>query len=205
MPITGTGTTDEAEPGRSTCSATTWSPPRSARWTASRPTSPARPAAAGDFNDAMIGNLPYVFAFVLVGGVPAAAGHVPLDRDPDQGDRAQPAVRRRRLRSAGLVFQHGWARAARLRRTADRLLAAAVPVRDPVRALDGLPRVHPDPDPRGLRPRHEDRGRGRTRDQEHRRRRHQRRDRDGRGVLDVRDSRRAADSSRWASASRSPS
>ena len=30
----------------------------------------------------------------------------------------------------------------------DRLLAADVPVRDPVRPLDGLPRVHPQPDPR---------------------------------------------------------
>ena len=34
-----------------------------------------------------------------------------------------------------------------------RVLAADVPVRDPVRALDGLPRVHPEPDPRGVRPR----------------------------------------------------
>ena len=34
--------------------------------------------------------------------VPAAAGHVPLDRDPDQGDRAQPAVGGRRLRRADL-------------------------------------------------------------------------------------------------------
>ena len=33
------------------------------------------------------------------------------------------------------------------------LLAAAVPVRDPVRPVDGLPRVHPQPDPRGGRPR----------------------------------------------------
>ena len=32
--------------------------------------------------------------------VPAAAGHVPLDRDPDQGDHAQPAVGRRVLRAA---------------------------------------------------------------------------------------------------------
>ena len=31
-----------------------------------------------------------------------------------------------------------------------RVVAADVPVRDPVRALDGLPRVHPEPDPRGL-------------------------------------------------------
>ena len=34
-------------------------------------------------------------------GLRAAAGDVPLDRDPDQGDRAQPAVGRRRLRRAG--------------------------------------------------------------------------------------------------------
>ena len=33
-------------------------------------------------------------------GVPAAARHVPVDRDPDQGDPAQPAVRRGRLRRA---------------------------------------------------------------------------------------------------------
>ena len=33
------------------------------------------------------------------------------------------------------------------------LLAAAVPLRDPVRPVDGLPRVHPQPDPRGGRPR----------------------------------------------------
>ena len=32
-------------------------------------------------------------------------------------------------------------------------LAPDVPVRDPVRALDGLPRVHPEPGARGLRPR----------------------------------------------------
>ena len=59
-------------------------------------------------------------------------------------------------------------------------LAAAVPVRDPLRAVDGLPRVHPQPDPRGLRPRHEDRGRGRARDQGHGLDGDQRRDRDGR-------------------------
>ena len=39
----------------------------------------------------------------------------------------------------------------------DHLVAAAVPVRDPVRPVDGLPRVHPQPDPRGGRPRHEHR------------------------------------------------
>ena len=49
----------------------------------------------------------------------------------------------------------GTARAARLpvgRR--HRTLAPAVPLRDPVRPVDGLPRVRPQPDPRGGRPRH---------------------------------------------------
>ena len=32
------------------------------------------------------------------------------------------------------------------------LLAADVPVRDPVRAVDGLPRADPEPGPRGRRP-----------------------------------------------------
>ena len=45
--------------------------------------------------------MPLVFAFVFVLGVRAAAGHVPLDRDPDQGDRAEPALGGRRLRRAG--------------------------------------------------------------------------------------------------------
>ena len=34
-------------------------------------------------------------------GVPVAAGDLPLDRRPDQGDRPQPALRRRRLRGPG--------------------------------------------------------------------------------------------------------
>ena len=58
----------------------------------------------------------------------------------------------------------------------------AVPVRDPLRPLDGLPRVHPQPRPRSREPRHEQRRRGRPRPQEHRRRRDQRRARDGRGL-----------------------
>ena len=68
----------------------------------------------------------------------------------------------------------------------DRVLAPDLHVRDPVRALDGLPRVHPEPGPRGLRPRHEDRGRRRARDQDDGRRGHERRDRHGRRVRDLR-------------------
>ena len=65
------------------------------------------------------------------------------------------------------VFQDGHLEgAARLRvqRRRDRV-AADLPVRDPVRALDGLPRVHPEPGQGGGGPRHEDRGRGRALDQ----------------------------------------
>ena len=56
-----------------------------------------------------------------------------------------------------LVFQNGNLRvAARLHlERRRRQLAAALPVRGPVRALDGLPRVHPLPGPGALRPRHE--------------------------------------------------
>ena len=70
-----------------------------------------------------------------------------------------------------LVFQdgHGEALLGFESNGGDRVVAAAVPVRGPVRPLDGLPRVHPQPDPRGGRPRHDDRGRGRARDQDARR------------------------------------
>ena len=50
-----------------------------------------------------------------------------------------------------LVFQdgHGESLLGFQSTGGDHLVAAAVPVRGPVRALDGLPRVHPQPDPRG--------------------------------------------------------
>ena len=51
-----------------------------------------------------------------------------------------------------LVFQDGRLRGPaglQLQRRRD-LVAAALPVRDPVRAVDGLPRVHPVPHPRGV-------------------------------------------------------
>ncbi len=91
--------------------------------------------------------------------VRAADGHVPLDRDRAEGDRAQPALRGRGLRRAGLGVPGRPPRVAaglRVQRR-DRLLAAAVPVRPPVRPLDGLPRVHHQPDPGGVRRRHEHR------------------------------------------------
>ena len=96
-------------------------------------------------------------------GVPAAAGDVPVDRDPDQGHRAEPAVRRRRLRRPDVHLParppRGAARLPLERRGGD--LAAAVHVRGAVRPVDGLPRVHPQPGPRGRGPGHAHRGRGR--------------------------------------------
>ena len=48
-----------------------------------------------------------------------------------------------------LIFQHGWLHKQLGFETPGFVvaLAAAVPVRDPVRPLDGLPRVHPQPCP----------------------------------------------------------
>ena len=121
--------------------------------------------------------------------VPADAAHVPVDRDRDQGGPAQPALGRRRLRRprARLPARLGQGPARLPSRRRDHRLPADLPLRDPVRALDGLPRVHPQPRPRGVRPRHDDRRRGRARDQVDRRRRDQRRAGDGRRLLDLRD------------------
>ena len=87
-------------------------------------------------------------------GIHTAAGHVPLDRSPDHRDRAQPAIGGCCLRCpcTGLPAHLG-TRAARLQvHRSHYLMVAAVLVRDPVRAVDGLSRVHHQPDPRGLRP-----------------------------------------------------
>ena len=86
-------------------------------------------------------------------GVPVDAGHLPLDRRPDQGDRAEPALGRSRLRSPGAGLPEGARRvpAGLPLQRRHQLLAAAVPVRDPLRALDGLPRADPQPGPRGGR------------------------------------------------------
>ena len=77
------------------------------------------------------------------------ARDVPVDRHPDQGDRAQRALRRSRLRRSGPDLperQPGVAAGIHLERR-DHELAAALPVRRAVRALHGLPRVHPVPRP----------------------------------------------------------
>ena len=118
-------------------------------------------AMSHDFNALMRARAPWVFAFVLVARLPAAAVDVPLARDRAHRGRAQPAVGRRGVRDPGLVFQDG-NRGVAARLQLDRrhhVVAAAVPVRDPVRAVDGLPRLRPQPHPRGPRSRHEHRAR----------------------------------------------
>ena len=84
-----------------------------------------------------------------------------------------------------LVFQDGTARSCSGFTSVGGIapLASAVPLRDPLRALDGLPRVPPEPDPGGL-----DRGLttgvGRPRHQVHRPHHHRRRGRHGRHLRD---------------------
>ena len=54
-----------------------------------------------------------------------------------------------------LVFQHtGPSRSSASLERLDHLLAPALPLRRPLRPLDGLPRLHPQPGPRGGRRRH---------------------------------------------------
>ena len=80
------------------------------------------------------------------------AVRVPVARARGEGDRPQPDVRCSCLRSDGpRVPAWLWPGAARLRlHRRHRLVPADLHLRDPVRAFDGLPRVHPEPDPRGL-------------------------------------------------------
>ena len=102
-----------------------------------------------------------IFGFVLGPVVPADARRLPLDRHPDQGDPAQPAVgggglRRPRPGLPGrLVGRTARDHAERRHRE----LGPAVHLHDPVRAVDGLPPVHPHPDQGGARPRASTRGR----------------------------------------------
>ena len=121
--------------------------------------------------------------------VRAAARCVPLPRRRDEGDAAQPPLRRCGVRRAGAGLpardRQGPAR-LQLHR-GDRPGRAAAPLRDPVRPLDGLPRPRAQPDQGAVRQGREHGRRDLERDQADRRRRHQRRGGDGVRVLDLRD------------------
>ena len=113
--------------------------------------------------------------------VPPHALRFQIDRDRVQGDRPQPHLDRSRLRG------HGARVPARLGQEHPRLrvhgrhrrVSPHLHVRDPLRALDGLPRVHHQPHPRGLRPWDEHRGGDHPRDQDDGRSGDQRGNRDG--------------------------
>ena len=53
-------------------------------------------AGTKDFNDQMKARAPIIFAFVLGLAFCLLLAHLPLDRDPDQGDPAQPDLGLRR-------------------------------------------------------------------------------------------------------------
>ena len=124
--------------------------------------------------------------------LPAAARHVPLAGRADQGDRAQPAQRRCRLRHprGGVPEQLGRGHPRLRERRRDRVVAADLPVRGAVRTLDGLPRVHRQPHPRAVGSRHADPHRGRGGHHGDGRRRHLRGPRHDRRVRRLRDAHR---------------
>ena len=99
------------------------------------------------------GYLPLIFGFVLHDQLHPAAAGVPLDRRADQGDCHEPALGLRRLRPAGAGLSEG-CRGGTARVPAgrtDRRVHPAGPLHDPLRTLDGLPRLPPEPDQGALR------------------------------------------------------
>src|ERR671937_409501 len=120
--------------------------------------------------------------------VPALADDVPLDRDPDQVDPAQSAFGRLGVRDprARLPAPLGGGHPRLQLQRRDHVLAAAVSVRCPLRAVDGLPRLHPQPGQGAGRPRDENRARRLVRDPADGGHGDERRDRHGRRVRDLR-------------------
>ena len=120
-------------------------------------------AESEDYAKHVRDKLPLVIGLRAGADVPGDGADVPLGGGGGDLDRAEPALRRRP--SYGLlvlVFQGTWAEGLLgfTSMDGDRVLAAAVPVRGPVRTVDGLPRVRGQPDPRGGPRRHADPGRG---------------------------------------------
>src|SRR5205823_7550975 len=120
--------------------------------------------------------------------IPAPAAHVQVDRHPDQGDRAQPALGRRRVRRARLDLPgrpHAVAARLSLERR-DRDVAAALPLHRAVRPVHGLPRLHPQPHQGARRRRHAHGGGGGKGHPDDRRHGDERSARDGRRVRHLR-------------------
>ena len=111
----------------------------------SQPTSPGTLRPRVDFREQLDSRLPWIFAFVFGLAFILMTAHVPLDRDLAERDRAESVVRGSRIRRAcARLPGRSRRRPARIRlERRGSLLVASIPVRDLVRALDGLPRVHP--------------------------------------------------------------
>jgi MMPL family len=105
-----------------------------------------------DYHDTVDAWTVPVFAFVLGLSFIFADDRVPLDRRAAESHRPEPAVGRRRLRTAGARVPGGdRERAARpLGGRERRGLGAAVPVLCALRTVDGLPGVPAQPHPRAL-------------------------------------------------------
>ena len=104
-------------------------------------------AGTHDFNQQMKSHAPLVFAFVLALCFLLLLVTFRSIVIPIKAVAAEPALGRRRLRPARARLPAplggGHPRLPLERR--DHVVAAAVHVRDPVRPLDGLPRLHPEP------------------------------------------------------------
>ena len=115
-------------------------------------------AISTDFNNHLKSRAPFVIAFVLALAFVLLLVELPVGRDRRDRPGAQPAVGRRVLRGPGRRVPVGLGQVdpRPVRHRCDRGMAAAVHVRDPVWALDGLPRVLGLTDQGGTRPRRAD-------------------------------------------------
>ncbi len=145
-------------------------------------------AQSKDFNDLLAQRLPLVFAFVLglaflLMLVTFRSIVVPIKAIVLNLLSVERRLRRHR---AGLPEGAGGVAPRLPLQRRHQLLAAAVPLRHPLRALDGLPRADPQPGPRGSRQGDEQRRSGPQRHPRHRGHRDQRGDGDGGGLRRLR-------------------
>ena len=146
-------------------------------------------AGTRDFNQQMKSRMPWVIAFVLGLAFVLLLMTFRSVVIPLTAIAPEPALGRRGVRAARADLPaHVGGGGARLHlQQRDHVMAADVPVRRAVRPVDGLPRVHPQPDQGAARRRHGHRGGGLTGDPAHRRHGHERGDHHGRRLLDLRD------------------
>ncbi len=119
-----------------------------------------QPAANADFIDAVYGSFPLMIALIAISTFILLAQGVPLDPPSDQGDHPQHPERRRSVGCARDRLAERQRLRAHLGRRGDGLDPVLDPpdgLRLPVRPLDGLRGLHPEPDAGGVRPNRVDR------------------------------------------------